>query len=264
MALGPQLTAILKRYGLEELTQWASDALVQGKSEDQIMLEIYDQQAFKTRFAGLFKLEANGYPPISVDNYLDYEKTASSLGTAWGLKLTKAEVDNLIGNNISAMELEQRFTITSTAIHESDINTRSELSRLFNIDQNQLMRYWMDPKRQLGVLQQQYRMGEIAGAAMRTGFGQINLHQASRLQEAGLTGQQAQQGFGELETLSGLFTPLDEGEDLFDIDQQIDLLTGDTDAAKELEKRQQRRKSEFGGSGGFASGQSGFATGEAD
>lgn len=264
MALGPQLTAVLKRYGLQELTQWASDALIQGKSEDQIMLEIYDQQAFRVRFKGLFQREAAGYPPISVDDYLNYENTAASLGTAWGLKLTKDEVDNLIGNNISGMELEQRFAITNTAIHESDVNTRSELSRLFNIDQNQLMRYWMDPKRQLGVLQQQYRMGEIAGAAMRTGFGQINLRQAQRLQEAGLTGAQAQQGFGELETLSGLFTPLDEGEDMFDIDQQIDLLTGDTDAAQQLEKRQQRRKAEFEGSGGFASGQSGFATGTAD
>lgn len=264
MALGPQMTAILKKYGLEELTQWASDALIQGKSQDQIMLEIYDQQPFRTRFAGMFAREAAGYHPISIDDYLAYENVASSLGTSWGMKLSKEEVDNLIANNVSAVELEQRFTIAATAIYESDVETRSELSRLFNISNEQLMRYWMEPKSELGKLQQQYKMGEIAGAALRTGFGQLNVDQASRLQQAGITQEQAVQGFGELASMSELFTPLDEGEDEFNMDKQIAILTGDAEAAKDLEQRQAKRKGEFEGTGGYAAGAGGFSTGAAD
>lgn len=263
MALGPLLTATLKKYGLESLIDWASNAIIQGMSEDEIMLSMYDQQPFRERFAGLFAREAAGHQPISIDEYLQYENVVSSLGTTWGLKLSKAEVDNLIAGNVSAREVEQRFTIAATAVYESDIETRSELTRLFNINQEQLMRYWMNPKEQLGVLQQQYRMGEIAGAALRTGFGQLNANQASRLQQAGLTKDAALTGFGELAQMSELFTPLDEGEDVIDIEKQIDLLTGDTSVGSEVERRQARRKAEFEGSGGFAAGDEGFATGSA-
>lgn len=264
MALGPQLTAILKRYGLESLTDWASQALIENKSQEQIMLEIYDQPAFRTRFAGMFKRETAGYPPISIDDYLNYETVASSLGTTWGMALSKEEVDNLIANNVSAQELEQRFTIAATAIHESDQDTRNELSRLFNINNDQLMRYWMEPSKQLGVLQQQYRMGEIAGAALRTGFGQLNANQAQRLQQAGLNRESAVTGFSELAGMSELYTPLDEGEEAITVDTQLGLLTGDVDAVEEVERRQARRKGEFEGAGSYATGQEGFSTGSAD
>lgn len=263
MALGPQMTAILKKYGLESLTEWASQMMIQGKSEDEIMLSMYEQQAFKTRFAGMFARETNGYPPVSIDEYLEYEGMASALSTTWGMNLSKAEVDNLIANNVSARELEQRYTIAATAVYEAAPETRSELTRLFGIGQENLMRYWMDPKQHLGVMQQQYKMGELAGAAMRSGFGQLNLSQAQRLQQAGLDEGQALTGFGELFRNRELFTPLDEGEELITTDEQLGLLTGDAEAASKIGKRQERRKAEFEGGGGYVTGQEGFATGTA-
>lgn len=264
MALGPMMTQALKDYGLESLTEWASNALIFGKSEDQVMLELYERPEFRTRFAGMFAREDAGLPAISVQDYINYENVASSLGSTWGLNLSKSEVDNLIANNVSAQELEQRFTIASTAVYESDVNTRNELTRLFGIGDEQLMRYWMDPKAELGKLQQQYRMGEIAGAALRTGFGQLTSDQASRLQQSGITGQTAVQGFEQLAGMSELYTPLDEGEDVITTDTQIGALVGNATDAQTIEKRQQRRKAEFEGGGGFAAGQEGFATGSAD
>ncbi len=263
-SIGPQLQAILERYGLTDLIGWASEAIIQGKSDDQIMLELYDQPTFQQRFAGIFSREAAGLPPMSVDEYLQYETIASSLGSTFGMNLTKAEIDQLISNDVSVQELEERFNIAATAVYESDAETRGELERLFNINQEQLMRFWMDPKAELGRLQQQYRMGEIAGAALRTGFGQITGTQAGRLQEAGLTQEQALSGFGQLASMSELFSPLDAGENNISQDQQIDVLTGDANAAQTIERRQARRKAEFEGTGGFASGQSGFSTGEAE
>ena len=263
MALGPQMEAILKRYGLESLTEWASNALIQGKSQEEIMLEIYDQPAFKTRFAGMFAREKAGFTPVSIDEYLEYETMASSLGTTWGMNLSKAEVDNLIAKNVSVRELEQRFTIAASAMYEDDSNVRNELTRLFGINQENLMRYWMDPKTTLGTLQQQYKMGEIAGAAMRTGFGQLTRSQALRLQGAGVTEETAVTGFGELRRSMELFTPLDEGEDVISVDEQIGLIAGDADSQRRIEDRQARRKAEFEGAGGYATSQEGFSTGTA-
>jgi len=263
MAIGPQMAAVLKRYGLEGLTDWASNALIQGKSEEEIMLDLYDQQAFKTRFAGMFARQGAGYPPISIDSYLEYEDMASSLGTTWGMKLSKAEVDNLVANNVSAKELEQRFTIAATAVYEDDSFVRDSLTRLFGVSQENLMRYWMDPKATLGSLQQQYKMGEIAGAAMRTGFGQITASQAQRLQGAGVSEETAVSGFADLRKSMELFTPLDSGEEAISVDDQIGVLAGDANSLTKVESRQARRKAEFEGTGGYATSQEGFSTGTA-
>jgi hypothetical protein len=248
---------------LQDLTDWASNALILGKSEEEIMLDLYDQPAFKTRFAGMFARQQAGYPPISIDSYLEYEDMAASLGTTWGMKLSKAEVDNLVANNVSARELEQRFTIAATAVYEDDSFVRDQLTRLFGVNQENLMRYWMDPKATLGTLQQQYKMGEIAGAAMRTGFGQITANQAERLQGAGVTEEAANSGFADLRKSMELFTPLDEGEDVIGVDDQIGVLAGDANALAKVESRQARRKAEFEGTGGYATSQEGFSTGTA-
>jgi hypothetical protein len=115
----------------------------------------------------------------------------------------------------------------------------------------------------MGTLQQQYKMGEIAGAAMRTGFGQITAAQAERLQGAGVSEQAATEGFGKLAQSMQLFTPLDEGEDVITTETQIGMLAGDAEAAAQIERRQSRRKAEFEGSGGFATSEQGFSTGTA-
>lgn len=263
MALGPQLTSVLKRYGLESLTDWASQALIKGYSQEQILLEMWDRPEFQTRFAGIFQRERDGWPPVSVEEYLSYESTAQALAATWNLALSKQEVDNLIGNNVSATELENRFQIAATAVYDSDAETRNELSRLFNIDIGGQMRYFMDPKAELGTLQQQYRMGEIAGAALRSGYGQITREQAARLQSAGLERNSALTAFGQLTSMAELFSPLDFGEGILDEDTQIEFAAGSATAAQAIERRAERRTAEFEGGGSYASGDTGFATGSA-
>lgn len=261
--IGPQMKATLKRYGLQDLTRWVADAVVQGKSQDQIMLEIYDQPAFKKRFPAIAQREAIGFSPVSVEDYINYEKLAESLGSTWGVKLSKAEVDDLIGHDVSAQELEQRFNIAATAVYESAPETRNALNRLFNISGGELMRYWMNPKKQFGDLQQKYRMGEIAGAAMRTSYGEIAGSEARQLMEAGLDEGSALEGFSTLTNMRSLFKPIHGGESLISRQEQLDFLMGDVEAAQAIERRTRSRIATFAGRSGFAPGEEGFTTGEA-
>lgn len=264
MAVGPMLAKVLKDYGLESLTSWASNAIINGWSEDQVLLEMYGRQEFKTRFAGMFMLESKGQPPISIDEYLAYEKTVHNLAAMWGTTLTKEEVDKMIGNSLSPVEVERRFDIAAAAIYESDIETRTELERMFNVNLGQQMKYWMNPTAELGVLEQQYRMAEVAGAALRTGYEQLTSDQAKRLTEAGVTREQAVTGFGQLVGMQPLFTPMDIGEGAITQDQQVALLAGDADVEELIKNRVERRQAEFGGSGSYGVGEQGFATGTAD
>lgn len=263
MAVGPQLARVLQQYGLTSLTQWASDALVKGWTEDQLMLEMYNRPEFRTRFAGMFQREAKGLPPMSVDEYLSYEKTVTATASMWGMTLSKDEIDNMIGNDVSAQEADTRMQIAATAAYDSDPETRAELERLWGITGGQVMKYWMDPKKELGNLQQQYRIGEIAGQALRSNYGQITEAQARRLTEAGLTRDTALSGFEQFARQAQLFSPLDFGEQAIGQDVQIEALAGDASAGQAIEQRAERRKAEFSGGGEFVAGKEGFATGSA-
>lgn len=263
MAISPQLQKLLDEYGLGSLAEWASNAIVMGWSEEQVTLEMYKRQEFKDRFAGIFMLQANGHPPISVNEYLAYEKSAYAQATMWGMKLTKEDIDNAIGNNVSTLEMERRFDVAAASVFESDTNIRAEMQR-FGIGLGDQMKYWMDPKKTLGELQQEYRTAVAAGTAITAGYGQITLDQARRLTEAGLTREQTLSGFGELVKNQELFTSLNIGEIGIDSDQQIALLTGDQSVKEMIEERARQRTAEFGGGGGFTIGEEGFSTGVAD
>jgi hypothetical protein len=262
--LPPIIKQLFDSIGLSSLTQWAANAIINGWSEDQVMIELYERPEFKDRFAGMFALKAKNKPPISINEYLAYEKSVHSLAAMWGMELTKQEVDEMIGGEISMVEAERRFDIAAAAVYESDIEERSELERMFGVNLGQQMKYWMDPKKELGTLQQQYRMAQIGGAALRTGYGQITSEQALRLTETGLSKEQALTGFGELVRSKELFTPLSSGELEITEDQQIELLAGDADVREMLSQRQRSREAEFQGGGGFAVSEQGFATGVAE
>lgn len=261
--IGPQLNEVLRRYGLESLTGWASRAVINGWSPEQIMLELYNRPEFKTRFAGLFMRETRNLPPISVDEYLSYEKTVTALASTVGMNLSKDEMDNMIGYDVSPVEAEKRIGIAATAVYEADDETKSELARMFGVNPGAMMKYWMDPRKELPALQQQYRMGEIAGAAMRSKYGQLTGAQAQRLQEVGLDRDQAAQGFAQLAAMHELFTPMDMTESGVGQDNQVEFLAGNSEVAQEIEKTASKRKAEFEGGGSFAQGKTGFATGTA-
>jgi len=258
------LAEILRGYGLESLNDWARNAIIFDWSQEQFVLELYKRPEFRSRFAGMFVLEAAGKPPISVDEYLAYEKTAHSTAAMWGLTLTKDEVDNLIGSEVSTIELGVRFDLTAEALF-SDDETVSELLRMNPAAQaGDLMRYFMNPKEELGRLQSTFRQAQIAGAALRTGWGQLTETQAERLREVGLTREQAQTGFGELARMDQVMNPFSLSEDIITEEEQVAFLSGDLEAAARIEGRQRARLAEFAGSGGFAQGEQGFAVGAAE
>jgi hypothetical protein len=257
------ITLELQRYGLGSLTDWALNAIVNDWSEDQVIAELYNRAEFKSRFAGMFALEAAGKPTVSVDEYIAYEKTVHALAAQWGMSLSKDEVDTLIANEVSNVEVQARFDLTAEAMFESDDETISELVRMSNVQAGDLMRYFMDPKEELGVLQSRFRQAQIAGASLRTGWGQLTQLQAERLQQTGMTREQAQTGFGELARMGEIVNPFSNTEDIITADEQIAFLAGDMDAAMKLETRQRTRLAEFGGSSSFAQGKEGFAVGGA-
>lgn len=264
VSISPILAQVLAQYGLTSLLNWANEALILGWSDDQILLELYNRPEFVSRFPGIKAREAKGYPPISPEEYLQYEAMMYGLSTMWGLNISKAQIDNMISNNVSMREGEERVNLAAAAVFEDDSETRSEIQRLYGVSTGDLINYWMDPKRTMGVLQQQYRTSQIAGASLRAGFGQLTEEQAQRLLQTGMNKEQALTGFSQLVANEELFKSTTGTEEEITKGQQVELLAGDAQLGQQVETRAKRRLAEYQGGGGYATGATGFAVGSAE
>lgn len=261
MTLSPIIQQTLQRYGLGSLVEWASKAIIQGWSNDQVLLELYERPEFNTRFPAIKAREAAGFPPINPEEYLQFEESVKGMSTMWGLGITQTQINSMLANNISMREAEERVNLAAAAVYEDDSETKQELQRMYNVGTGDLINYWMDPKRSMGVIQQQYRTAQLAGTALRSGFGQITEQQAQRLLQAGQNRESALTGFSQLVASEELFKGITADEGDVSQNEQIELLAGNADVAGKVEKRARNRLAEYQGGGGFGAGQTGFAVG---
>lgn len=258
--VGPLLSQLLARYGLESLAPWLAERIIKDTSEEQIQLELYDRPEFKARFPAIAAREKAGLPPVSVEEYLAYEGQMSQVSRAYGISLNKDRVDALIGQNVSAAEAEDRIGIAARAVYQTDPTTRAALSRLYGIETGDLIDYWLNPREQMPVLQRKFVTGQIAGEAQRVGYGQqLTAAQAGYLFDQGVTGETATDAFGKLVESETLFQSADITEADIGVDDQLKLIAGDVKVGQEVEKRAGKRVAAFEAGGGFASGKTGLA-----
>lgn len=256
--LGPMLTQMLRRYGLTDLTSWVSDMIAKGASEEEVQVSIYDQPKFRDRFWMIFQRSKQNHPAISVDEVLEFERTASAAAKSFGIQLSMKEIGNFIVNNVSVAEAQDRIGLASQVVHMSSRDLRAQLERLYGITGPDLTRYWLNPKEQAPVLQRRFVAAQVAEQAQRSGWGQLTSRQAEDLVQKGADAEAAAKGFGTLVDMSELFEAVDTTEQDVSVEKQLSLITGNREAQKEIETRGEKRAAKFKEAGGFAAGETGF------
>ncbi len=250
----------LKRYGLTGLSQWAKDALINGASEDEIMVDIENQPAFKQRFWMIEARRKAGLTEFSPAMVVEYEATAGAMAKAFGITITDQQVGDLIANDVSPQELQDRVGIAASAVFQVPAEVRSELQRFYGIGVGDLTEYWLDPKKKAPELQRRFAAAQISGEAQRAGYDErLSSLQAESLFEAGMDVQSARQSFGQLVEAEELFESVDTTEEDIGVEDQLKLITGDTDVAQTVARRGERRAARFQEGGGFATGKEGLA-----
>jgi hypothetical protein len=263
------LKAILARYGLEQLDAWAWQKIVDGASVAQIELELYEQQAFRDRFAAIFEFRKKfpDLPAPSPADILGYETAAAQLYKAAGLPVgfydQPQDFVNLIGGGVSMAELTTRVQEGFEAAMKAPAEVRTELERLYGIQAGALAAFFLDPDKALPLLVKQFGAAQISGAGFRAGYDPLTVGQAERLADLGLTPEQAGQGFGELVRMEELFQPLpgrEAAEVAISTEEQLGAAFGGVESAQARIERQRRaRLAVFGGGGGFAAGEGGIS-----
>jgi len=115
-----------------------------------------------------------------------------------------------------------------------------------------LTAYFLDPKKALPAIQQQFTASQIAADSNRAGVGQLTAGQATHLAQLGVSDAQAQQTFGTLGQEQGLFQSQVAGEDQIGLETQLSAAFDNSSAAQlRIRRRQEARLADFQGQAGF-------------
>lgn len=260
-----QLREILDQWGLGGLLQWAWDKMTTGASPTQIIYELRQTSEYKTRFAGNVELQRQGHSPLSEADYLGWENQATQMFRYYDFPPTffdqPEDFAKWIGGRVSITELHDRI-LERVAERDATPEDQRAWARLYGVTDGQQLAYFLDPQRAVSVLQRQRSAAQAAGAASRTGFGDISLMSAERLAALGITQQQAESGFTQLAGLREVTGQIvgDITPGMTEAEQIAASFAGDAAQQANLSRRQRGRLSAFQTTGGYVAG-SGGATG---
>jgi len=198
------LTDLFRSYGLEELAGEIADYMKQGltSAEALIKLKTNPGGAYATRFAGNFERIKKGLNVLSEAEYINLESSYAQTLKAYGLgnMVSSNRKDNykkfaeFIAADISAVEFKDRIDLAVTRVQNADPFTRNTLKSFYNINDTDLVSYFLNPTENLPKLQQKVTAAEIGGSAVAQGL-TTSATSALSLAEFGIDKAEAQQGY---------------------------------------------------------------------
>jgi hypothetical protein len=168
-----KLTAMLAAYNLQGLATYIDEEILKDTSEEMILLGLYDQPAYKTRFPGMDTLRKAGRV-ISEDEYTKIEN--AMIQTARFFDLPKGFYDNpddfgkLIGNQVSAKEYQDRLQVGQDLARTLNPAIKQQLTDFYAVGEGDLTAYVLDPDRALSLIQKQAKAATFVGLSRAAGF----------------------------------------------------------------------------------------------
>ncbi len=161
---------LLRRWGLSAALQTTIEqAMIDGVSDIGIGQLIRETESYKARFPGMATRFKAGLPAISEQDYLDLERDYTALSRQAGFAgtLDRQEMASLIGGDVSAQEFQTRITLAEAAVTDADPETKRLLREFYNITDEDLVGYYLDPIKSSNLFEERRRL-EAAGLAATT------------------------------------------------------------------------------------------------
>lgn len=260
------VASFLKDAGMESLandvwTKWAT-----GGTSDQIIEYIRQTPQYAERFPAMAALNKSGRN-ISEAQYIAKETADIELMKQYGIpdaiSGNRKLLGSLIENNVNVVTLQKRLMAAQDTVMSFDPSIVQYGKDTYGLDQGSLMAWALAPEIALPVIEQQAKAIQIGGAALAAGLKtqEITKTQAESLAAAGVTQEQAKQGFTNIaqmgqykQALPGLVNPAETltNEEL--INAQF---ATSPEAILKLQKAKQTKVAEFAQGGQFAATQGG-------
>jgi hypothetical protein len=250
------LTARFSKYGLESLVPKIRELVINGSTESTIAFELQETPEYKQRFKANTERLKKGLSVLDAGTYIGMEDSYRQALRAYGLKQfdTDDYVSQFIANDISANELSNRIVTAVQRVQNADPAITKQLRDFYNIGQNDLVAYVLDPNQQFQKIERQVQAAEIGVAAARQGLN-AGVQVAEQLAAQGVTQAEAQKGYATIadilpdaKRLSDIYGTTLEGYDQAQAEQEV--FNQLASAQRKRQKLTQREIAAFGGSSG--------------
>jgi hypothetical protein len=253
-----------KQYGLEALVAPLKSLIEEGVSPSEFTLRLRETDAYKKRFAANQQRIAKGLRALSEAEYIGTEDQYQDVMRRYGMPesyYTKGEMgiqtgfERFLAGDVSAVELEDRIQTAQNRVVNSNPEVAKALKEFYpGISNGDILAYVLDPSNAIEQIKRKVTAAEIGGAAIQSGL-KTGMTRAEELAAAGITKQQAQQGFQTVAEVAPRGSQLAEiyKQDPYTqqtAETEVFGLAGATEAAKQRKKITQLETAAFSGSAG--------------
>jgi hypothetical protein len=261
-----------KLYGLESLVEPLKGLITTGASPAEFTIKLRESDAYQKRFSANKQRISKGLKAISEAEYIGLEDQYQSILRNAGLPESywKQTVDprtgivsqesfaNFIGNDVSAVELEDRVSTAQKRLIYANPEVSIALKTFYpDITNGDLLAYTLDPTKGLEQIKRRITAAEVGSTAVQMGLA-TNVTDAEYLARYGVTKATAQQGY---QTIAG---GLQRGSQLASIygenpytqtiaEQEVFGVPGAAEAKAARQKITGLEKATFGGQTGVSS-----------
>lgn len=192
---------LARQFGLDESIFDRIVSLVQdGFEGDALRLQLRATEEYKRRFYGneLLKQRFPQLPQLEPQDYIRLEQDYANLMASFGASdlANRNNFAELIGNQVSAGELQSRFQNAVVKVRNADPALKSQLGRIFpGITDTDLAKSLLLGKDGSDYLARQVRTAEVGAEAETFGLG---FERAGFLEQLGVTRERAREGFSTI------------------------------------------------------------------
>ena len=253
-----------ERYGMGALVEPLKQFIQDGISPSEFTLRLRETDAYKKRFAANAQRVAKGLRALSEAEYVTMEDQYQNVMRQYGLPdtyYTRGEMgrqegfEKFLAGDVSAVELEDRISTAQKRVLNANPEVTQALKQFYpDITNADILAYTLDPNNAIENIKRKVTAAEIGGAALQAGL-QTGLARAEELGAAGITKQQAQQGFqtvAEIAPRGGMLADIYKQSPYTQTTAEAEIfgVAGSTDAARQRKKLTQLETAAFQGSAG--------------
>jgi hypothetical protein len=230
---------------------------------NQGILNMKALPVYQARFSGNQTRLKAGKNALSEADYLAQENAYGEYMKAYGVQSlgTRDQFATLIGNDVSATELNKRLNLAVDRVKNSDPEILKQLKTYYpSITDSDLVTYFLKPADALPDLEKKVATSEISAAAVGQGFA-ADMGGAAALQAFGVTREQALTGYQDLKTVLPVSERLGKiySEAGIKYDRaagEAEFLTSNADAAEKRRRLKALERNTFSGQTGVERGTS--------
>jgi hypothetical protein len=253
-----------KTYGLDSLVTPLKDLIMEGVSPSEFTIRLRETEPYKKRFAANAQRTAKGLRALSEAEYIGTEDQYQDVMRRYGMPESyyakgdlgiQSGFEKFLAGDVSAVELEDRIQTAQNRVVNSNPEVAKALKEFYpGISNGDILAYVLDPSNAIENIKRKVTAAEIGGAAIQSGL-QTGMTRAEELAAAGITKQQAQQGFqtvAEVAPRGGVLADIYKQSPYTQTtaEQEVFGLAGSVDAAKQRKKLTQLETAAFSGTAG--------------